>query len=157
MNLAVAYRGNPACGRLDRDTTPITARERSTEDQHCGAQIAELFDLDPEISPGRLDVGQKLPDATTAAIDVALGTSDNARAHLDVGMGELFNCGVDGMPTVRIENPRTISTFSCDIAYSCSPAAARASAGSRYEQKWTTLPSRKVQVYATGPSASIPL
>jgi hypothetical protein len=146
MNLAVAYRGNPACGRLDRDTTPITARERSTEDQHCGAQIAELFDLDPEISPGRLDVGQKLPDATTAAIDVALGTSDNARAHLDVGMGELFNCGVDGMPT-----------FSCDIAYSCSPAAARASAGSRYEQKWTTLPSRKVQVYATGPSASIPL
>jgi hypothetical protein len=105
VNLAVAYHGNPARGRLHRDATPLTAREGSTEDQHRGAaEITELVDLDPEISPGRLHVGQESPEAMPAAIDVALGSSDNARAHLDVGMGDL-DCGVDGLPAVGIEQP----------------------------------------------------
>ena len=78
-------RRHRACGRLDRDATPVTTGEGSTEGQHRGAEIAELVDLDPEISPGRVDVGQERPEAITAAIDVALGPSATARAHLDVG------------------------------------------------------------------------
>ena len=52
---------------------------------------------------------------------------------------------------------RTSSTFSCDIAYSSSPTALRASAWSRYERADESFPSRKTPTAPWGVSTTAPL
>jgi hypothetical protein len=115
MNLPVAYHGNPAGVRLDGDATALAAGEGSIEDQDRGAEIAELFDLDPEIGPSRLDVGKKLPQSIAAAIDLALGPPTMLGRTSMSGWATSTAASMASL-WYASNNRRTTSTFSCDIA-----------------------------------------
>ena len=76
-----------------------------------------------------------------AARAAALQIRDT-RDQLNVGVGKREE-GIDIAPVERVIPQVVISTFSCDIAYSESPAASRASARSINELHQTACWSRK--------------
>jgi hypothetical protein len=134
--------GNDECRvGLQFDSAASTAAVFVQEHDNVVASVDELLCLQAPLFPGfqilRLE---RLVDLGLTVGYLALLQPADGPAELDLGS---TSCAIFSWSPPRADSKaaRTISTFSCDIAYSDSPTAASASLRSKYSVTRTTSPS----------------
>ena len=153
---ALAHASDPPRRCIKDHAAVATARVGTAEHEHCRAEIPEVFGCDAKVSPGGVNVGPELLHPGRATIDGALGPSDNRWTNFHRGIKNLAPASKSRSANAA-RNVMATSTFSCDIAYSDSPAASKACALSRWCVARTTFPSRSVQTCQKRSSTTAPL
>jgi hypothetical protein len=131
-NLAVAEGDDFADLRAELDMRGPAANDEASENQYRFPEIADLLDLGRESFEGLTAILRPRPPRPLMALVDGGRTLEGGFKRgmpLDLGV-KLGQERVEIVGVPGLEARRMVSTFSCDIAYSDSPAASRASARS---------------------------
>ena len=136
-------RGSPTARRCELDPTPLPCpRPLVTEHDDRVPGVDDVLELLPTL--GRRSTAPRSVDARSTPSRPVIGPAPGSPARVDdadLGVEQRRHRHASQSPRSSASKAaRTISTFSCDIAYSDSPAASRASTRSSNTRQRTIFP-----------------
>ena len=143
--------------RLDCDTAGFRLTVQCVTHEHLVAGVDELLGSRQASKTS----SQSASDTPALSAVTPAGRPEQAGADVSTTTSPAQHASEPPRSSPASSTPRsrlrTISTFSCDIAYSDSPTASRAFLGSRYSRTRITLPLLNSTIQAIADSVMAPL